>query len=135
MTRKILPILFIVIFLTGCNSTKTTEDASSAVESYFTAWNNHDYETMYSVISDGFRALEPTAATFEDFKAYADAQGISSVRIISIKQTSNDGMIATADYKVEFLIKDTKLPYQDSFTIKYKPNDSVPGWKLIHPYG
>ena len=91
---------------------------------------------MYSVISDGFKKMEPTATTLQEFKNYVDSQGIESMEIINIKETSNDGESATVSYKVMFLLTNgQKTNYDGIFTLKYRKGDVIQGWKLIHPYG
>ena len=90
---------------------------------------------MYSLISDGFKKLEPTANTPEKFAEYAMAQGIEGVRINSIGETSNDGKTASVDYDVEFTVNGQAVPFSGTFTLKYRKDDKTPGWKLIHPYG
>lgn len=90
---------------------------------------------MYSLISDGFKKIEPTAQTYESFEAFAKKQGIQGIRIKSIKEGLNDGETAAIDYDVIFISKGKEVPYQSTFTLRYRTNDQQPGWKLIHPYG
>lgn len=136
--RETVIIAFILFFIIGC-SPSTEKDNSLAprtvVEQYFNAWNNQDYEAMYNLISDGFKSLEPTAKTLDNFVAYAKAQGITAVKVISLEEKSNDNTTATVDYAITFLVKNNEVPFQGTFTLKYKLNDTVQGWKLIHPYG
>lgn len=138
-----LVILF-VIFVTGIvwiNSKPKTQNYSfpspeKAVNQYFIAWNNKDYVNMYATFSDGFKKIEPTAKTLQDFKNYIDSQGIEKVEIKSIKEISNDGQTASVDYDVEFILSNgQKIPDQGTFTLKYRNADIIMGWKLIHPYG
>ncbi|MBI5398570.1 hypothetical protein HZB03_03845 [Candidatus Woesearchaeota archaeon] len=137
MSRLVLAVVFLLsLMLVACQSPNTgTQEPAQIVKVYFEAWNAKQYEKMYTLVSDGFKSLEPTAATLEKFSSYAASQGISGVRIISADQTYNDGKTATVDYTVEFTINEKKAPFKGAYTLKYKPNDSTPGWKLVHPYG
>ncbi len=138
-----LAVLF-VIFLFGiiwANSKPKTEgynfpSPENVVEQYFTAWGNKDYVNMYATLSDGFKKIEPTAKTLQDFKNYVNSQGIEDVEIKEIKELSNDGQTASVDYNVELTLNNgQKMPYQGTFTLKYRQGDIIQGWKLIHPYG
>lgn len=101
---------------------------------YFQAWNDEQYDVMYSLISDGFKQIEPTAKTFQDFKFnmekfYDTALG---VRIIEAKESYRNDKEAGVDYKIEITSKDgAKKEFSSNYTLKKKTN----GWKLIHPYG
>ena len=101
---------------------------------YFQSWNDEQYDAMYSLISEGFKQIEPTAKTFEDFKAnmekfYDTALGI---KIIETKESYRTDKEAGVDYKIEITNKDgTKKEFSSTYTLKKRAN----GWKLIHPYG
>ncbi|MBI2541835.1 hypothetical protein HYV80_03950 [Candidatus Woesearchaeota archaeon] len=101
---------------------------------YFQAWNDEQYDAIYSLISDGFRQIEPTAKTFDDFKAnmekfYDTALGI---RVLEAKESYRTDKEAGVDYKIEIINKDgTKKEFSSAYTLKKRTN----GWKLIHPYG
>lgn len=138
-----LSILF-VIFVIGIiwvNSAPKVEEydfpsPENVVKQYFAAWNNKDYANMYSTFSDGFKKIEPTAKTLQDFKGYVNSQNIESVKVINIKETNNNGQTATINYNIEFVLSSgQKLPYEGAFTLKYRKGDIIQGWKLIHPYG
>ncbi len=106
------------------------------VQQYFEAWGRKDYATMYSSFSDGFRKIDPNAATLDDFKNYTQAQGIESVKISGLKLASNNGLTASVDYSVEFTLADgTAKPFSGTYTLKFRSGDIIRGWKLIHPYG
>lgn len=137
-------IVLFVIFIAGIiwtnNKPKAEEyifpSPENVVEKYFTSWSNKDYVNMYSVFSDGFKKIEPTAKTLQGFKNYVDSQGIENAEIKEIKELSNDGQTASVDYNVEFILDNgQKTPYQGTFTLKYRQGDVIQGWKLIHPYG
>lgn len=105
------------------------------VRQYFTSWNNNDWSNMYAAISDGFKRLDPNANYLATFRSYASSQAIDGVRILSIRETSNNGIAASVDYSVEFLINRTARPFSGTFTLRYRPGDVIRGWKLVHPYG
>ncbi|MBL7056370.1 hypothetical protein ISS07_05640 [Candidatus Woesearchaeota archaeon] len=129
----------ILVILTGCSNTsdniKAVSEPEKVVEKYFLAWGTEDYATMYGFISDGFKAIEPTAASLEDFQKYASSQGITKLSIPNVEEKSNNGKEAVVEYAVEFYTATNKIPFAGSFTLKYRENDKVPGWKMIHPYG
>ncbi len=114
----------------------TFPGASEAVKQYFNSWGTKNWPNMYSVISDGFKKIEPTAKTLSDFKTYAESQKIESVKILDLKEESNDGKASIVQYKIEFTLSDgTKKEFSDKFTLKNREADVIKGWKLIHPYG
>ncbi len=122
----------------GCSSTVPAPQPGTPAEvstAYFTAWHQQDYETMYSLLSDGFKEIEPTAQTLEQFAEYARSQKIEGVIINTISESANDKTMASIDYDVTFHIAGKIVPYKGTFTLKHKQQDVVPGWKLIHPYG
>ncbi|MBI2668646.1 nuclear transport factor 2 family protein [Candidatus Woesearchaeota archaeon] len=131
-------IVLLLLIIIGCASNIEKNGSltpATVVELYFKAWNLQDYETMYRLISDGFKTIEPSAKTIDDFTTYAKAQGITTVKIDSIQEKSNDGITAGVYYKVRFVTQNKEVPFEGTFTLKYRANDGVPGWKLIHPYG
>ena len=106
------------------------------VRQYFAGWSNKNYPDMYAAISDGFKKIEPTAKDLRAFKSYAESQGIESVNILSIKEISNDGITASVEYSIEFVLSNgKKTKFDGTSTLKYRQGDIIPGWKLIHPYG
>ncbi|MBI2667859.1 DUF4829 domain-containing protein [Candidatus Woesearchaeota archaeon] len=138
-----LAVLF-VIFLVGIiwanNKPKTEEyefpSPKEVVEQYFTAWNNKNYVNMYATFSDGFKKIEPTAKTLQDFKNYASSQNIEEVEIVNVEEKSNNGETAGVDYDIIFTLSNgQKSNYEGTFTLKYRKGDIIQGWKLIHPYG
>ncbi len=138
MKKSLVLFLVISTILIACTPTqpKTSEsEATKVVRTYFEAWDRQDWPTMYSLMSDGFKKIDPNAKTLQDFEAFAEKQGITAVKINSITEKLNDGTQATIDYDVAFTIKGKETPFKSTFTVRYKPNDTSPGWKLIHPYG
>src|SRR3989338_4797644 len=138
--------IFLVIFIAGIAYISITKDneiqeyetppPEKIIEQYFTAWSNKNYPDMYAAISGGFKKIEPTAKDLGAFKEYAESQGIDNARILSIKESSNDGNTAAVDYSVEFSFANgAKSKFDGTFTLKYRQGDVIPGWKLIHPYG
>lgn len=119
--------------------TVSSEDVSTLLPEqvvilYFQAWNDERYDVMYSLISDGFKQLEPTAKTFEGFKSYTEKfyDTSSGVRIIGAKESYKNDKEAGVDYNIEITNKDgTKKEFSSTYTLRKRVN----GWKLIHPYG
>lgn len=90
MKKFLFIFLFVILFFNACAKQQSrqqiqqtiqkpiqivpSEDVSSltpeqVVILYFQAWNDEQYDSMYSLISDGFKQTEPTAKTFDIFKA------------------------------------------------------------------
>ena len=139
----IIIALFLVtsIIIINSKNKKSVEEydfpnPEEIVRQYFTAWSNKDFPNMYSTISDGFKRIEPTAATFQDFKNYVNSQGIESIDITNIEETGNNEETATVSYNGVFTLSNgQKTNYDGTFTLKYRKGDVIQGWKLIHPYG
>lgn len=108
----------------------------AVVRQYFEAWDGENYPDMYATLSDGFKKIDPNAQDLATFRQFASTQGIRSVKILLIKERSNDGTTAAVDYEVEFVLNDgSRQPFTGTFTLKYRTGDVIQGWKLIHPYG
>src|SRR3989344_2405469 len=144
--KKILYIglaALFVIFIVGiiiANNRPIEEEyefpsPKEVVEQYFTSWDNKDYVNMYATFSDGFKKIEPTAETLQGFKNYASSQNIEKVEIVNIEEVNNDGQTASVDYNVIFTSSNNQVPYEGTFSLKYRNGDVIQGWKLIHPYG
>ncbi len=136
----IILILVIGIFIQNKKKSSdvfyTVPLPEEVVRQYFTAWSNKDYPNMYATLSDGFKKLEPTAKDLATFREFASSQGIEEIKIINIKEESNDGTTAQVDYSVEFILNNLeKRSFSGTFTLKYRQGDIIPGWKLTHPYG
>ncbi len=108
---------------------------TDVVRTYFTAWNDKDYITMYGAISDGFKKIDPPARDLTAFRQYVQSQPITSITILSIAEKSNDGTTALVGYEIEFINNGRPQPYSGTFTLKNRQGDIIQGWKLIHPYG
>ncbi|MDP3764975.1 MAG: hypothetical protein Q8R04_00530 [Nanoarchaeota archaeon] len=164
MKRFLFIFLFLILFINACAKQQTqeqqviqktvqtvsAEDVSTltpeqVVILYFQAWNDEQYDVMYSLLSNGFKQIEPTAKIFADFKAnmekfYDTALG---VRIVEAKESYRTEKEAGVDYKIEITRKDgTKKDFSSVYTLKKRESNAseltrsqVTGWKLIHPYG
>ena len=154
MKNLLFFILFFILFVNACApktqqtqqqiiqkpvQTVSAEDVSTltpeqVVILYFQAWNDEQYDVMYSLISDGFKQIEPTAKTFKDFKSYMEKFYDTSlgVSIVEAKESYRTEKEAGVNYKIEITNKDnTKKELSSTYTLKKRAN----GWKLIHPYG
>ena len=101
---------------------------------YFQSWNDEQYDVMHSLISDGFKQIEPTAKTFKDFKSYMEKffETSSGVKVLEAKESYQNEKEAGVNYKIEITNKDgAKKEFSSTYTLKKRVN----GWKLIHPYG
>lgn len=145
--------LFFILLVSACSKsqkqtqqiensimqTVSSEDVSAltpeqVVILYFQAWNDEQYDVMYSLISDGFKQIEPTAKTFDDFKIYMEKfyDTALGVRIVEAKESYKTDKEAGVDYKIKITKKDgTESEFSSAYTLKKHAN----GWKLIHPYG
>lgn len=127
-----------LLLFTGCVSQQSVLEFSpeDVVKEYFSSWGNKDYSRMYSLISDGFKGIDPQAKDLDTFSSYATSQGIEGIKIVAIKESSNNGIDAMVDYSVEFQLAGGKTaPFSGTYTLKKRDDDRIPGWKLIHPYG
>ena len=150
--KKILFIfLFLVLFVSACAKPQQQQTIQKPIQNvsaenvavltpeqvvslYFQAWNDEKYEIMYSLISDGFKKIEPTAKTFEDFKANMEKfyDTANNIRLLDPKEEYQNDREAGVSYKIEIENKDgTKKDFSSTYTLKKRTN----GWKLIHPYG
>lgn len=134
--KKAVISLFFVGFLLGCaqQSSPESDIAQKIVADYYTALNNQDYQTMYGFISEGFKKIEPTAATYDDFEEYMSKffDTMEGIEVTSTKMASVGSNEIVVDYVAVMKMKTggTK-ELKSSFTVKKKPE----GWRLIHPYG
>ncbi len=129
-------IAYVQLFQKQGGQTYNTPSAEEVVKQYFESWDKKDWPNMYATISDGFKRIDPDAKDFTIFRNFTDSQGIEGVKILSIKEISDDGTTASIEYSVEFTLLDSsKRQFSDIFTLKYRQGDIIPGWKIIHPYG
>lgn len=131
-----------ILFVNACaiqNEKNQSSDVSAltpeqVVTLYFQSWNDKKYDVMYSLISDGFKKLEPTAQNFGDFQLYMDSffETEKGINIIQAKQAYQSDSDSGVNYKIEIIGKDgVKKEFENAYTLKKRQN----GWKLIHPYG
>lgn len=88
---------------------------------------------MYSLVSDGFKKIEPSAASLESFK---NEQGKffekgDSIKVVKTATISTNGKVAKVDYTIELGLKTGKQQFSGTYTVR----NTDDGWKLIHPYG
>lgn len=126
-----------LVFLASCtvaSSPKVEGTPVEIVQKYYVAWAQEDYKTMYSLVSDGWKALEPTAGSEQEFAKfmkgfYDNAKGL---RLVFASEQSNTGSEAVVSVALEVETLDGRfLTNNQSLTLRLKDN----GWKLIHPYG
>lgn len=134
-----------MLFLGACAKTQheqntlLSQDVSALIPDqvvtlYFQAWNSKQYDVMYSLISDGFKQIEPTAKSFDDFKAHMGKfyDTSAGINVVDVKKEYENEKEAGINYKIEIIGKDgTKKEFSSTYTLKKRAN----GWKLIHPYG
>ena len=95
----ILIIAIAIIGIITANKNKQVEEVYNSpspeevVRQYFTAWNNKNYPDMYATISDGFKRIDQNANDLTSFRNFASSQAIEGVKIISIKEESNNSTI------------------------------------------
>ena len=143
--------LFIVLLVNACAKqqpqqitqknvpTVSSEDVSAltpeqVVILYFQAWHDEQYDVMYSLISDGFKQIDPQARTLGDFKTNMEKfyDTANNIRLLDAKEEYQNNNEAGVSYKIEIENKDgTKKDFSSTYTLKKRSN----GWKLIHPYG
>ena len=144
--------LLFILFINACTKSQSAQQQTQTILSkvdskdvsvltpeevvalYFQSWNNKQYDVMYSFISDGFKQIEPTAKSFDDFKVYMSKfyDTSAGVNIVDAKESYKNEKEAGVNYKIEIMGKDgTKKEFSSTYTLKKREN----GWKLIHPYG
>ena len=129
-------VAYVQLFQKQGEQAYNTPSAEEVVKQYFESWDKKDWPNMYATISDGFKRIDPDAKDLATFRNFAGSQGIEGVSILGIKELSNDGTTASIEYSVEFTLLDSSTrQFSDTFTLKYKQGDIIPGWKMIHPYG
>jgi len=141
-------ILILIIVIAGIYIFDLTRDSKkNSIETvglspeevitlYFESWDKKDYATMYPLFSDGFKKIEPTAKTLNSFENYASSQNVDSIKVNSLTEKFTDESTSVIDYSVMFILNDgSQIPFNSEFTLRYRNNDKVPGWKMIHPYG
>src|SRR3989338_91079 len=145
MKKHFFIFLFFILSINSCSKqqeqqqtiekniqTVSAEDVSSltpeqVVILYFQAWNDEQYDVTYSLISDGFKQIEPTAKTFQDFKSYMEkfydtALGVS---IIEAKESYKNEKEAGIEYRIEIINKDnSKKEFSSTYTLKKRESNA-----------
>jgi hypothetical protein len=104
------------------------------VKLYYSSWAKKDYHTMYNLVSDGWKALEPTASSERRFASYMGGfyTHATSIRLVFASEQSNDGREAVVSVALEVGMPNGKFANTNqTLTLRSKPA----GWKLVHPYG
>ena len=65
---KSIKFIAILIILMACSPGPDNFQPESVVETYYNSLNNKDYSTMYSLISDGFKRIDPFAKDLDTFE-------------------------------------------------------------------
>ncbi len=141
-------IILAMISVSACTqqaATTTTTIAKSyneltpkeVVELYFSSWNARDYDNMYKTVSDGFKRIDLNATSLEAFRNHLDKffQSGRSIRLVKAEELLNDGENASVEYTIEMDLIEGKTEFSGSYSLKYRKDDMLAGWKLIHPYG
>jgi len=155
---KIYSILFyflLIVLLVNACSTQTQQQPQQAIQKtistissedisaltpeqvvilYFQAWNDEQYDVMYSLISDGFKQIDTQARTLSEFKANMEKfnDTANNIGLLYAKEEYQNDNEAGVSYKIEIENKDgAKKEFRSTYTLKKRAN----GWKLIHPYG
>ena len=103
------------------------------VRLYYESFDRKDYATMYALISDGFKQLEPTAKNYELFAAEMDKyfNNGKGVQVVEVNKPDISGDSAVVSYKILLQLNTGDREFESAFTLRKRHN----GWKLIHPYG
>ena len=106
---------------------------AEVVRLYYESFDKKDYATMYSLISDGFKEIEPTAKSYDLFAAEMDKyfKTGKGIKVLELKDPEIDGDTAAVGYKVLLQLNTGERDLDSVFTLRKSHN----GWKLIHPYG
>ncbi len=121
MKKVFLFFLFSIFFVNACAKQQTLQKSIPIVSSedvsaltpkevvilYFQAWNDEQYDVTYSLISDGFKQIEPAAKAFDEFKSYMEkfydtALGVS---VVEAKESYSTEKEAGVNYKIEIISK------------------------------
>ena len=139
--NKILACTALLVLLAACMPQERAPEAPfvegtpvEIIEKYYNSWSVRDYATMYSLVSDGWKVLEPTARTQRDFAEFLDGAFdiTKGIKIVSAVEMSNSGNEAIVAISLETELMDGRIAVSEqTLTLRLKEN----GWKLIHPYG
>lgn len=130
-----VPVLaFVLLVACAPAPSADAEAARQVVLDYYAAFDARDYRTMYALISEGFKELEPTAATYDDFEAYMSSffDTASGIRVASAEVAYATATEVGVNYVAVITFKNgAEQELKSTFTVKKKQE----GWRLIHPYG
>ncbi len=136
--KRIIAVLFLLALLAACAPSEPTPFVEGTpveiVQKYYSAWGDRDYKTMYSLVSDGWKALEPTGHTEKSFATYVSGfyRKANSIRLVFASEQSNTGSQAAVSAAVEVETYEGKFALANqTLTLRLKDN----GWKLTSPYG
>jgi len=135
--KKLILLITVLALLSACVPERPGPIEGTPVDivkMYYNAWANKDYKTMYSLVSEGWKVMEPTARSEARFannvgKFYLEAKGI---RLVFASEQANTGSQSEVSAAIEVETRDGQfLLTNQTMTLRLKNN----GWKLIHPYG
>lgn len=136
--KRIIAVMALLALLAACAPREPTPFVEGTpveiVQKYYAAWGDRDYKTMYTLVSDGWKALEPTARTQKSFAAYVSGfyRKAKGIRLVFASEQSNTGSQAAVSAAVEVETYEGKFALANqTLTLRLKDN----GWKLISPYG
>lgn len=135
--KKFIVLLLLLAVLAGCGpqqSLRVEGTPRDIVEKYYGAWSQKDYETMYGLVSDGWKRLEPTARSEGEFARFLDGfyNNAKGIRLAFASEQSNTGSEAVVSMALEVELNDGRfVTNNQTLTLRLKDK----GWKLIHPYG
>ncbi len=134
MKRIVLLVLFVALLIGCTKPVRLDGPPIEIVKLYYDSWSAKDYKTMYAVVSDGWKVLEPTAHNYEDFSKhlgnfYGNAKGL---RVVFVSEQSNTGSESTVSAALEVeLLNGRFIMTNQTVTLRLKDKY----WKLINPYG
>lgn len=99
---------------------------------YFQSLKNESYDVMYSLVSDGFKQVEPSAKTSDEFRQHMQLlYRAATIDLIDASVSSQSQNEANVNYKIEIEKDGTRKLFTSSYILRKKAN----GWKFINPYG
>ena len=139
MNKAVVCVLLLAV-LAACSPAQIAPGPTVAgtpvdiVKMYYAAWGNKDYAKMYGLVSDDWKAVEPTARTQHGFTNYMASffSKFDGIRAPFASEQSNDGTLAHVSVAVEIRMLDGKyVTTNQTVSLALKQN----GWKLVQPYG
>ncbi|MEM4240015.1 MAG: hypothetical protein QXM31_00725 [Candidatus Woesearchaeota archaeon] len=136
--KKIILFFLLALLLAACRAREQTPFVAGTpveiVQKYYAAWGAKDYKTMYTLVSDGWKALEPTAHTELRFANHLGGfyKSAKAIRLVFASEQSNTGSQSVVSAALEVETMDGRFVLANQ-TVVLRLKDN--GWKLIHPYG